>query len=118
MNNIQTMKIRYLIIASNWISLVFYWFVETPTSSTISSATPYNFTTTGLAAVNMTGTVNSFSCLTGFDVTSTTAANELSLKLAITRASTSSISGTLSSLSTVPINVGYFTFNLLSYNDG
>jgi len=115
MDVLQSLTIRYLIIASNWGTLSFYWFQDSA-SSALSSSTSYSFTRTGLSSVNMTGVVNSFSCLTGFDVTSTTAANELSLILSVTRASATSISGTLSSQSLTPINVGYFSFNLLSYN--
>ena len=73
MSNIQSMTIRYLIISSFWCDLAFVWYWE-PVMSGVSSSSPYSTSVSALTSVNMTGTVNCFSVLTGFDVTAASSA--------------------------------------------
>ena len=116
-NRIQSMTFRYLIISSVWGNFAFYWFMD-PVDMSISNTSSYPISQTGLDIVNKTGTVKSFACLTGFDVTANSSTTELSLILTVTQSTSTSMSGTLTSHSLTPIKVKYISYNLLSYNVG
>lgn len=116
-NRIQSMTFRYLIISSAWGTFSFYWFLD-PVEMNISSTSSYPFKQSGLDKVNLTGTVKSFACLTGFDVTASSSTNELSLILTIAQNTSTTMAGTLTSLSSTPISVKYISYNWLSFNVG
>ncbi len=67
MDQIQSMTFRYLIISSYWGNLAFYWTLQ-PVKKGISMYSSFT-TSNSISSVNMTGTVNTFSVLTGFEVT-------------------------------------------------
>ena len=79
MNQIQSLTFRYMVIDSNWGGFVGAYYQESPgfigSGTSISSTNPYSWTQTFVFSVNMTGTVKSYYCLTGFDVLASTGAN-------------------------------------------
>ena len=103
MNNIQTLKMRYLLVDSNWLTLEFDWY-KYSTNNIVSSSTPYTQTFAGLPTLNMTGPYRVFACLTGFVATTATTANELSFILTVTRLNATALIYDLTSLSFTIIN--------------
>jgi hypothetical protein len=94
MNLIHSMVFRYMVFASNWGVFVSYWNTKSVNDS-IASNSNYTWTDAGLDAVNMSGTVKTFSVLTGFDVTATTPIYLLCLKLTLTRISSTTRQGVI-----------------------
>ena len=115
MDKLRTMTIRYLIIDSSWGVFSFAWLMK-PIYTFVSSSTSYNYTMAD-TGTNTTGTINSYSSLTGFDVAAASATNELSLVHSITK-TLDTLFGQLTSLSSTPVDVWYISFNILSYNVG
>jgi hypothetical protein len=117
MNLIQSMKFRYMVIASSWGIFVSYWNTES-VNTFVSSTMSYTWTNTGLNAVNMSGTVKTFSVLTGFDVTATTPIYLLCLKLTTTRISSTTLQGVLTSSNSIPTLLNQISFIEITVNVG
>ena len=115
MNLIQSLTLRWMVIASIWGN--FYGtYLRNGFSTSISNSNPYTWTRNGLSPINVTGTVNVFSVLLGFDVTASTSINELSIKLdSLVRASTSH-AGTLTSDSATSLTLSEFSYSELAIN--
>lgn len=74
MNLIQSLTLRWMVIASIWGNFYGYY-QEQSFNTSISSSNPYTWTRNGLLPINVTGTVNIYSVLLGFDVTASTSIN-------------------------------------------
>ena len=117
MNKIQSLTMRYLLIASNWGKFDFDWYMYT-TSDFLDNTSPVSDFFSGLPSVNITGGVSIFACLTGFDVTTASTITELSVRLSITRTSATRFDYTISSNSATTINFRCVTFLAFFFNMG
>jgi hypothetical protein len=106
MNKIQSMRFRYMVIDSNWGNFAGFWFQYTAIVI-VTSSSSYTWADSGLTAINMTGTVRTFSVFTGFDITAINTFFVLDLKLTVTRTTSTSIQGVISSSSTTGTLLNY-----------
>jgi hypothetical protein len=74
MNKIQTLTLRYLIIASNWGEFDFDWYMYT-TTDFLGGGNSVTDSFTSLPSVNITGGLSTFACISGFDVTAASTVN-------------------------------------------
>ena len=74
MNKIQTLTLRYLLIASNWGNIDFDWYMFT-TTDIVGGGNSVTDSFKALPFVNMTGGLSTFACISGFDVTAGSTVN-------------------------------------------
>jgi hypothetical protein len=115
-NKIQTLIIRYILFSNAWPASPPFESLQNFPKISITSALPFVFIQSSLTSVSITGTVRVFVSLTGLDVQTFDATNELGLQLTAIRMSATSLKYTMATSSTKPILLNGFTFCCLTYN--
>ena len=119
-NKVRSMTFRWMIIDSTWGTFAgYYMYMSTPFEY-VHNTRSYTWNKYSLDPVNMTGTVQIFAVLTGFTIRSySSTVLDLSLKLSsITRTTSTSHYGVLTSDSTSSVYLDYFTYSEMAFNLG